>query len=395
MFAARAPEFVLTAVVLTLRPRRASSWDFQRSSNWTSRAWKRQSSNDNRVADPSRSTASTRGGLVVRIGVISLFALVAGAVAWRAQYRIHAGGGDHLLIWRATRAVLDGNDPYQVRWSSGNWILPPVNLRFFYPLPAIAFGLPFTWLSPSAAAFWFVFSSATFLGYAITRDGFERVPVLLSVPFLGAVQFSQTSPLIVACALVPATAGLALLKPNIGLALFAWRPSWTAILVAFVLCLASLALRPDWPKEWLALLRDSPAHHAPITVAGGVLVLASLVRWRRPDARLLLAMAVIPHGLYFYDELPLFLVARSRRESMVLVVSSWVGLLGWMATSAGFELRDMASWVVWSLYVPATAMVLLRADDSGKQSDVFRRRAATQPADIHGVARVPTSAEPN
>lgn len=36
-----------------------------------------------------------------------------------------------------------------------------------------------------------------------------------------------------------------------------------------------------------------------------------------PEARLLLATTIVPHGLYFYDE-PLFRIAQPARESMVL-----------------------------------------------------------------------------
>ena len=57
----------------------------------------------------------------------------------------------------------------------------------------------------------------------------RRVPsrsLVLAVPFLAAAQFAQSTPLILALALIPATRALAILKPNIGLAIFAWRPGW-------------------------------------------------------------------------------------------------------------------------------------------------------------------------
>jgi hypothetical protein len=75
-------------------------------------------------------------------------------------------------------------------------------------------------------------------------------------------------------------------------------------------------------------------------------------------------MAMIPHGLYFYDELPLLLVAQTRRETMLLAVASWLGLLLWMATSPGPSIVDMKRWVVWTLYLPAAALILMRPNEA-------------------------------
>jgi hypothetical protein len=258
---------------------------------------------------------------------------------------------------------LDGNDPYGIRVWHGQTLLPIVNRRFFYPLPAVALALPFSWLAPNAAAVCFVVASAALLGYAITRDGFDRVPLLLSVPFLGAAQFAQSTIAIVAFALIPAAAGFAFLKPNVGIALFAWRPSWWAGLTAAALFVGSVAIVPDWPAHWFAVVRNSPAHQAPVMIPGGFLVLICAIKWRRPETRLLLLMALIPHGLYFYDELPLLLIAQSRREAMLLAIASWLGLLLWMATSPGPDVPDMKRWVVWTLYLPAAAMVLTRPNE--------------------------------
>src|SRR5262249_8132815 len=154
----------------------------------------------------------------------------------------------------------------------------------------------------------------------------------------------QTSFLILALALIPAAAGLTVMKPNIGLALFAWRPRLQTILFGGLLILGTVVISPHWPIEWLGWVRNSPSHCARVFGVGGVALLA-LLRWRRPEARLLLAMAFIPHGLYFYDELPLWLVASTRREALALTGASWLGWLGWVATSAGPSFRDIAPWM--------------------------------------------------
>jgi hypothetical protein len=303
---------------------------------------------------------TSRHSRTLRFVVASLFALVAGAVSWRAQHVAHAGGADHVILQRAAQIFLSGGDPYQLD-SQGH--PPSVFWRFFYPLPSVVLGFPFVWLDPERAAIGFIVCSSWLLGYVLTRDGCERVPIILSVSFLAAAQFAQSSPLILALALVPATRALAMLKPNIGLAIFAWRPAWRDVFIATALFVIPLMFWPDWPRRWLISVRSSPAHHAPALTGVGAFALLSVLRWRRPEARLLLAMTVIPHGLTFYDELPLWLVALTRRESIVLTLASWLGWLAWNVTSVGPRVVDTQAWVVASLYIPALIMVLRRPNE--------------------------------
>jgi hypothetical protein len=318
-----------------------------------------------------------------RVAIALLFALTAGAICWRAQYVAHALGGDYLMIWRATHIVLDGGDPYRLMW----WMqLPALHTPFNYPLPAIGMGLPFVWLRQQNAAIAFVACSAGLLGFALTLNDFDRVPVLFSVPFIFAAQLSQTSFLMLALALLPAAAGLIVMKPNIGLALFAWRPRWWSVIAGGLLLIGTVAISPGWPAEWLALVRTSPTHSAPISTGVGALALLALLRWRRPEARLLIAMALVPHGLYFYDELPLWLVAASRREALLLTGASWAGWAIWLATSGGPgapHLRDAAPWLVVSLYVPCTWLILRRPND-GYVPELVERAVARLPRVLRG-----------
>lgn len=329
------------------------------------------------VADDS---PPAKPGYATRALIALAFALVAGAISWRAQYVANAGGSDHVIVHNAARILLAGGDPYQV--GPGDR-LPAVFWRFFYPLPSVALGLPFVWLSAENAAIAFVTCSAALLGFVLTRDGFDRVPLLFSVSFLAAAQFAQSTPLILALSLIPALRALSMLKPNIGVAIFAWRPSWRNVLIAGMLFVVPMLFWPNWPRSWYISVRSSPAHHAPAFVGVGALALLSILRWRRPEGRLLLAMTIVPHGLYFYDELPLWLVAQTRRESMILALTSWFGWLAWNITSVGPRVPDSAPWSVASLYIPALIM-LLRRPNSGAMPRLIERAATRLPAWLRG-----------
>jgi hypothetical protein len=325
----------------------------------------------------------TRPSIGQRLLVAAAFALVAGALTWRAQYIVHGLGGDHLVVWRAAHIVLDGGDPYRLIWSMD---LPALHTPFNYPLPAVAMGMPFAWLHQWDAAIAFVTCSAALLGFAVTRDHFNRVPLLFSVPYVFAAQFAQTSFLILALALIPAAAGLTVMKPNVGLALFAWRPTWRTVITGGALVVGTVIISPEWPREWLTLVRTSQTHRAPMFVGIGAIGLLAVLRWRRPEARLLVAMTVVPHGLPFYDELPLWLVAASRREAMALSLTSWLCWLGWVSAGgrdSPLLIHNSSAWAIAGVYVPCLIFVLRRPNE-GSLPKSLERIAAPLPAWLRG-----------
>jgi hypothetical protein len=119
---------------------------------------------------------------------------------------------------------------------------------------------------------------------------------------------------------------------------------------------------PAWPGSWLATLRlQESAHDPPVLWPLGFVSLAALLRWRTREGRTLLAASIIPAATMPYDHLPLWLVARNWRESLVLVVTSWAAWLTTLATSPhdltrapGFVQTLLAVGMYW----PATIMVL-------------------------------------
>ena len=95
-------------------------------------------------------------------------------------------------------------------------------------------------------------------------------------------------------------------------------------------------------------------------------------------------MTLVPHGLFFYDELPLWLVASTRREAMLLCVTSWLGWFGWIWTSEGPSKSDMGQWVILSLYIPAL-LVVLRRRNEGRVPGWVQRWVSRLPAWLRGT----------
>jgi hypothetical protein len=196
-------------------------------------------------------------------------------------------------------------------------------------------------------------------------------------------------------ALLPALGVLLVAKPNLGLAIFAYRPNRTAVIASAALLALSLALLPHWPLDWLhslALDRRSATHPIPLlTPLGAVLVLA-LLRWRRPEARLLFAMACVPQLLFFYDQLALWLVPRSSRESLWLTLASGLAFLAMilLAPTDAERPRVATQCVLLGVYWPALGMVLRRpnvATDSGdaRPSRAERDRERETEGEIAGA----------
>jgi hypothetical protein len=99
-----------------------------------------------------------------------------------------------------------------------------------------------------------------------------------------------------------------------------------------------------------------------------VLLLAAL-RWRRPEARLLLLMACMPQFPFFYDQLPLWLIPQSRRQALNLSWFSFGAFFSWLAFSFDWTTRQVhmasaAPYVLALIYIPCLVMVLRRPNEA-------------------------------
>lgn len=274
-----------------------------------------------------------------------------------ANYR-PGGVSDWDQIWLAGRAILHGKDPYlAVNVDNSPWGL-------VYPMPAVLVGLPFCLLPLEVArAIWFAFVAGA-LAYSWGTKPRWRLVGLFSGGMIWAALGVQWTPLLVASIWLP-WCGLAYAcKPTTATALWLAKPRALPVVTGVALLAASFAVAPHWIGEWVHA--TSAVYHEPLVFRpGGFLLLAALARWRRPEARLILAFALIPSSGMPYDLLALYLIAGTKREWMLItLLTQIVAVWGESVWHAGIAAHAFAK-LVWPAqlllgYLPALAMLLLR-----------------------------------
>lgn len=312
----------------------------------------------------SRAVTTSLASLAMRRRWLPLVAalsvgLLGGAICW-LSYRLpppSTSDFDPLVV--AARALARGADPYAVVRRSN-----PVPDPLFYPLPAVLLVLPVAWLPLELArAAWAGVSAALFT-LAAMRYGRGLAVGLLSAPFLNAIVLGQWSPLLTAGAVLPWVSAVFVAKPTLGAALFAAYPRRIAVWGGGGLLAISLAVMPSWPVAWLSAIRDSH-HSAPVLRPGGFLLLLALWRWRRPEARLMAALACVPQIIGLYELVPLFLIPRRRAEAYALAILSYVAafagvLLFPRVAGDQLDVELLRRWplVLTLVYLPALWLVL-------------------------------------
>ena len=289
---------------------------------------------------------------------------------WLSRERPEMGAFDFTYAWTAGRALLQGHDPYRAVRAAQM----PFGHAFAYPVPAALLAAPFGLLPLRIAAALFMGVSVGLFAYAVTAENFAPLILLASGPMYQSIRSAQWAPLVTAAGLLPGLLWIGVAKPNVWLGLLAFRstrirPVGVAFAIAAAVCLLGLLLAPGWPREWIASVRSPTAfsgrqYRAPIaTLWGAPLALAAL-RWRRPEARLVLVMACVPQAAFFYDQLPALLVATTRRECLFVAGCSVVALAlaqpEWAIRDDGLRSAALMPYVVVGIYWPALALVLSR-----------------------------------
>jgi hypothetical protein len=291
-------------------------------------------------------------------------ALISGYVLLSSPGGPKLGATDFDQVWYAARALLQHQDPYRAVLEGG----AANGFPYYYPGTATLLGIPFALLDLSAARFAFVTLSGAALGWAIGRQRPHLWPILFSLQFFLVAQLAQWATLLSAALLVTGLEAFLCAKPNLGAVILAGSASWTKVRwivgTSAIVVVLSLLPDPDWPWRWQDALRHSE-HLRPFAIRPlGFVMLLGLLRWRDPDARLLVGLSLVPVTGMFYDALPAMLVARSRLQATALSLIAWVA---WFSgplwhTDIGFTRTSWVSGmqVLWGGMVPALALVLWR-----------------------------------
>jgi hypothetical protein len=251
-------------------------------------------------------------------------------------------------------------------------------------MTAAVVAMPFALLPIAWARVAFFATGAGLFAWTLGALPHRRL-AFFSGSFVDAFALAQWDPFITGSIELPAFLAGAILsaKPTVGLALgIAYLLPFTRRTVAALAGAAttfalSVALRPSWPLEFLAAARHAPHIMAPVTLLPlGPLVLLALIKWRRSEARLLACLALVPQTIVPYATVPLFLVPRSRKETMILVLLAdalygiWV-IWRSMSPLPHMDPVSLAARVTVSgnlilalLYLPCVVMVLRRPNTS-------------------------------
>lgn len=316
-----------------------------------------------------------------RVALGLLVALLAGVFTWFQHRYLVARGSppDSLWLWRAANVLLNGGNPWQ-RDALNVMSFPAQALHadarihlgdpLFYPMPAVLIWTPLARLPFLVASTIFNVLSTFIFVFAITRDGLHRAWACGSVPFMVALRFGQWSPLITAALAYPVLSFLLLSKPNLGLPLYLSRPTRAATSVCAVAVLTTIALAPWWVRDWLRNVQNdlghAAPHPAPVTMFGGVgaLILLVLLRWRRPEARMVAFLACVPQLPYWADQLPLLVVPSGRREMQGMMLVTIVGFLGWTQFAGPGDFIDtIRPYAIIFTYIPVLILILRRRNE--------------------------------
>ena len=341
------------------------------------------------ASDAARRDSVIRPGVVERFMVAALIGALAALIVRSHALSQPTFKSDFDQILAAGRAVLAGQDPYAAIGPGKpfEWKWP-----LYYPLPAVLLTLPLSLLPVIAGRMVFAGLSTALFTWGVTRDGWSRWPIFLSVTLYVSVDLVQWSSLLTAAYFVPALAFIGVAKPNFGVALAAGARDNSSIFWllagALALTMASFAVQSDWVGPWLHQLRDAPHFVSPVARPLGFLTLLAVVRWRRPEARWLLALSLVPQAPNFYDQLLLTALCVTTWETAVLSATTYL-LFFYVRHYA--PLPD-AAWqqlvgnaTLWFCYLPCLVMVLRRPNEGalpgflGPFARLWRTSSASTP----------------
>jgi len=152
------------------------------------------------LPNPRASTIPTLGARLVVATAVGLVVWVVVALRLRAA-GVYAMGLDFTPHWWAADAMRRGYSPYKV--INGFSRQYPFNGGYFWMLPTAVILYPFAYLPMQTAMPLFSGISAVVFTYALTQDGWWRLPFLASLSFLNGASSGQIVPLVTSAILIP------------------------------------------------------------------------------------------------------------------------------------------------------------------------------------------------
>lgn len=289
----------------------------------------------------------TREKRIVRIGLsvlIGLFGAFLCAITNPAPDPIHNLGWP----FGAVQSLFSGSNPYRYE-PNPNYVPYPLTSAFvvgFFALLPREIGIPL-----------FFGVSSAILAYAIVRnDEPWRLLVFLSPSFFLAAIGMQWSPLFMSVLYFPALAWVLIAKPNLAIPV-AMSIRWKRlpIIVGAVLTVLSVIVMPTWPMIWLKQIRTYTGF-IPVATGLGVLLPLSVLAWKEKEARLLFWMSMIPQQAYWYDQMLLWRIPKTKRQMYVFTFVSWLFFM--YVWSTYHTLTVSRQYLILGLYMPSLGFVL-------------------------------------
>jgi hypothetical protein len=113
---------------------------------------------------------------------------------------------------------------------------------------------------------------------------------------------------------------------------------------------------------------------------------------------MLIVLSCVPQSLAFYDALPLLLISKTFRQTLVLAMCTQLAnLFATHAMTTSLDppslFRAIAPFAVWGCYIPPLVLILMRRNE-GPLPAFVERQAARLPAWLRGAdpARAPATA---
>jgi hypothetical protein len=322
-----------------------------------------------------------------RLFVACIVGLVCGVRTWLIlQQKTHPT--DFEQVWFAARALLSGHDAYQL---IGPGRAFAYDFFFRYPLTAAVVAVPVSPLPSDLASGLIVGGGMASLAWVLMRHGHAPLIGLLSASAISVMASVQWSPLFAAATVLAPLGILFVAKPTIGFAMFAARPSWWAVTGGLTATVIAFLVQPNWVAEWRAALADKVGITALVLQPGGALALLALIRWRRPEARMLAVLVCVPMTPALYEMVPLLLIPRRWWEAALLVLASYV-VAFWAAIVPLQDLSTYASNMASSaqanalVLIPLATLLVLRRPNDGTIPAWMERRLSRWPDWLRGVS---------